>query len=182
MSFDKLLSDLAAAKGRDLPQVISVAIEDMFSEMGYSLAKRIVDDITTTDHCPSNIVGAIRRRWIDEKARRAEELSRKQKWEAESKEACSTEEWQTFWEICHMILTLHQQKRVAYNHDGVTTGLSIDEWVDVGRPLSWSPALDHFLQGYERAYKLDMQKPGAVVDYLKKYKDLLHQKFFLHNS
>lgn len=177
MVYEKLINELAAAKGRDFPVMIVEALTELFTDMGPKQAKRIVNEITLSDSAPSNIVGAVKRRWIEEKRLRDEKLEQREKWNAESKEACSKEEWKHFFHFLHLLSEAHRMRLVKTNEFGVTTPLSIDDYVSVGRPETWSPILDHFLIGYETAYKLDLSKPGAVKEFLERYNLQLKERF-----
>jgi hypothetical protein len=67
----------------------------------------------------------------------------------------------------------HELKLVQSNPDGIMSALNIQEWKSAGCPKTWSPLLDHFLQGYLKIYTAS---PPALENYLNNYNKLLVEK------
>lgn len=70
----------------------------------------------------------------------------------------------------------HKNGLVERNENGSTVPMDIDTFIRAGRPQTWSPILDHWLIGFEAAYKADMQQEGKLLDYLIRYNIQLKQK------
>ncbi len=172
--YDELISELAAARGRDLPEIVCNNLRTLFDDMGKQNAKNIVGQLILSDNLPQNLYGAVKARWIEIKANNDRNTLMRENWPTDD-ECATPAEWSTFFAIVGEIMKWHQSGLVKYNRDGVTAGLSIDDWKRVNRPQSWSPIVDHLLSGFEQAYKLDMSRKGALFDFLKQYQQKLEE-------
>lgn len=171
-----LLRKICAAAGKnDLPRITSEEIESLLRSTDWNTALSAVRVLCGRDHMPTNLLGG-----LENVIREIEQNSDKAKLERETWRAqegcCTPEEWQYLFRITAMIMRMHISGETPTNPDGITIAMTIDEYKQAGMPATWSPILDHFLKGYYQAYMLDKTKNGALVDYLKKYCEILQNR------
>ena len=173
--YDDLLSQIAAAKGRDLPALVCSKLNELFDTMGYNTARSIVRQLTLMDSIPNNIIGYIERYWIDIKNEQDKRLEQKEGWEA--KENCiDTDEAHWLAEVLNEVNVWHEIGLSKKNQFGCTTPMSIEEYIKNGMPQSWSPIIDHFLQGAAKPYKIEIGgDKGALAKYFKQYYETLFE-------
>lgn len=173
--WDKLFSELAAARGRDLPLPLTRQLATIFDEAGERNAKTIVNQLVSMDSLPTNLYGAVRSRWIEMKRNSEYETLRKDKWQSESSENTNAAEWTLYWQIIEEIMLWHQCGLAETNKNAAPISYDIDEWLNAGKPKTWSPILDHFLDGYALGYKADLKTPGSLTKYLEQYLQLIKE-------
>lgn len=166
--YPSLLMELAAARGKEIQGYQYERIMDTFREMGWKYALRITREISRAEVIPSNLYGLICNKW--DALRQADESAHLWKEEWEPKENCVTpEEYNAWFGITMLAIAFRDEGFVQNNPDGITTPLSIDEWIKHNRPVSWSPVLDHSLRMFEIGYKSELQgKKGSLAEILKK--------------
>ena len=122
---------------------------------------------------PSNIIGEIKKIGgeIDGEAREATE------WKTRHLEGIgNNRECEQISIFNNELILWHKTGLMNKNEIGSKVPMGIDEWIKANRPQTWSPILDHWLNGFEAAYKLDLQSEGALLDYLIRYNTALIQK------
>ena len=176
MQYSEITDRIAAARGKDIPagtlkEIFKLfdAIEDRYRVKD---CEQIASMIEAYENVPQNIFGLIKRIRDDLKYRRDQALEHNENWKADPANA-SGKEFSAFFAVLGEIFLWHELKLAEKNPDGLYAALDIQEWKSAGCPKTWSPILDHFLQGYAKIYTV---APPALEEYLINYKKILVEK------
>jgi len=157
---------IGAARGKEIPALTCKQIYKLFDEINNPKEiERIIKLIEEYENVPSNIYGLVKRIWNERRYSNEKSANLSDEWR-NAPDCTSPEEWRAFWPVIAEIYTWHMLGLQKYNHDGVTIGLDVMEWHRLGRPKSWSPMIDHFLDLY---YKVHSLPEPHVEDTCKKY-------------
>lgn len=176
MQYSDYTDRIAAARGKDIPVTTIKEIFKLFDAIEDKYRIRDMEQITTMietyENVPSNIYGLIKRIRDDIKYRREKDFEKNGNWKADP--TCATvEEVAAFFAVLNEIRLWHELNLAKRNPDGLKCSLNIQEWKSAGCPKTWSPLLDHFLQGYLKIYTAS---PPALENYLNNYNKLLVEK------
>lgn len=167
------LSRIVIARGRELPELHANKLAEIFSVIGMVKTKIVADRIEGLSSIPQNIIGEVNKIIADI---RAEEQER-EAWKAARRDNLGTDpEHEQIGIFNTELMTWHRSGLVQKNPEGITVPMSVEEYIKAGRPKTWSPIIDHWMQGYEVAYKLDLQTEGALLDYLMRYNRTLQDR------
>jgi hypothetical protein len=169
-----LIAQIVVLRGRELPTIQDEGLRSIFDSSGKSVALQAVKRLSDMPTLPSNIIGAIKREISGIEG----EIRERQEWRLKSRDAAtSTKECQELMAFLQELSIWHQIGLVERNDNGISIPMSIDEYIYAGRPKTWSPIIDHWLQGFEAAYRLEQEKPGALIDFYKGYtKNLIEER------
>jgi hypothetical protein len=176
MQYSDYTDRIAAVRGKDIPVTTIKEIFKLFDAIEDKYRIRDMEQITTMietyENVPSNIYGLIKRIRDDIKYRRDQALEHNENWKADPT-CANSKEFAAFFAVLGEIMLWHELKLVQSNPDGIMSALNIQEWKSAGCPKTWSPLLDHFLQGYLKIYTAS---PPALENYLNNYNKLLVEK------
>lgn len=174
--FTALLNRLESAQGKALTDVQKRRICELLVPLSATRASLIVSDIERMENVPKNIVAVVLNAVDRLKENDSSKAFNTTTWQA--KELCtSTAEFETFFSILRLIMNIHEEKLIERNLDPAPC-TTLDMWIEMGRPKSWSPIVDHFLSGFEKVYKSDT----ACLEFMKRYQQSLTERFFKGNS
>lgn len=161
----ELLSEIVIMRGRELPLITATGLEKIFETCGERTARTAVRRLNDRDTIPNNIVGVMQREISLIEAEKRE----RDEWKTHSDDAGTSDDCHAMMEFLTEILLWHSLGLVEKNPMGISIPMSIDEYAAAGRPITWSPIVDHWLGGFERAYNEDKVMPGALLDFLMRY-------------
>lgn len=174
MQYDEAIERLGAARGKDIPQVTIKGIYRLFDEMEAKDIEHIVKLVEKYENIPANMYGLIDRLWSERKYWKDQKLNNVDDWKADPDNA-SGKEFSAFFAVLGEIFLWHTEKLVAINPDGITFPMAINEWKVHGCPKTWSPIVDHFLEGYLKVYTASSQS-DILLNYMINYKNNLVNK------
>jgi hypothetical protein len=167
----ELCAKIALMRERELPELVDRGIRDLFAKIGERKSREIIRRLQEQPKIPQNISGM-----IEKEIATIEAEAEKNSWKKTVEGAGSSEEFRAMMEFLSELTEWHRQGLVATDPLGSTTPMSIDEWAAFGRPKTWSPIVDHWLAGFEKAYKTDVSMPGYLLHYLLRYNQILRTK------
>lgn len=172
MNYDHFLDRIAAARGKDIPQVTIKGIYRLFDQMQDRDIEHITRLIEKYENVPSNLYGLVDRLWSERKYWLDQQTMNADDWKADPDNA-SGAEFSAFMAVMTEILAWHEEKLVERNPEGVTVAMSIVDWKKAGCPKTWSPILDNFLIGYLNTYTASTGSK-VLFDFMIKYTKTLH--------
>lgn len=150
--YDSLINDLALARNRDFTDKQVTAIKETLSSIAWVEAVKIVKDLTRLPSLPQNIYGAILSRVEEFEYSKKKKLEFNEKWTAD-KDCMTANEFMWLFKIITEAQIWYHEGLVEKNPNGCTESMTVEQWIARGRPLTWSPVIDHLLKGSEVAYK-----------------------------
>jgi hypothetical protein len=175
----ELLTEIAIMREKELPQIVDAGIRRIFERIGEKKARIVLRRLRDQPKLPTNIIGALEREIA---AFEGDERERSW-WKSKGENLCADNP--VLSEVMKFLteLTLwHRQGLIDRTPDGCVVPMSIDDWRTCGRPKTWSPILDHWMHGYEAAYKTDLSNPGYLLHYLIMYNQALTAKRIAYNK
>lgn len=178
--FDGLLREISYCKATGIASGTANAIKELLKEMGWDNAFKAVKQLTSRDSLPSNIYGALQGIYREIKTAAESEHLWKNSWKSDPD--CTTpQEWAAFWGFMTELMLWHRLKLVQSNPNGVTTPADIITYKRAGMPKTWSPILDHFLEGFYSAWKGDFLEK-YMIEYRDRLSGLRKQKMIDHSK
>lgn len=95
-------------------------------------------------------------------------------------ERATGDEIKYFFRVVDMISTMHE-KHLTFNGERLQdtrqacAPLTFEEWDAAGRPQTWSPVYDMFLEGAIRPYKRSIAGEDSLAKYCKEFSEMLYQ-------
>ena len=152
-------------KGRDLPEIVVQALVDFFNGVGEIKTKAIIYRLKTYDKIPDNIIGC-----IDRLNNEIHNTYQEQEYKPKNREDLGDPSSAGLMgEFMTEVFLWHELRLVERNTDNPCGVLDIEQWVAAGRPKSWSPIIDNWLEGFEAAYYMEKTKAGSVKIYMESY-------------
>lgn len=171
MQYEVAIERLGAARGKDIPQVTIKGIYRLFDEMQADDIDHIVRLVEKYENIPSNLYGLVDRLWSERKYWKDQKLNHAEDWKADPDNA-SGKEFSAFFAVLGEIFLWHTDKLVESNKEGTTVPMDIAEWKRAGCPKTWSPMVDHFLEGYLKMYTTSSES-DILLNYMINYKNTL---------
>lgn len=170
---DALIRNIECARGRELPKNVASSICAELSKVPEGKARQIVKTYARMPNPPANVYG-----YISESVEAAlyESSKRKeneQRWSAASSEMMSGDLFAECIRCIMEIMEWHKAGLCKKNPEGTTVPMTVEEYKAAGCPKSWSPLIDDMMTGSIPAYYQDMQRPGSLHAFFKKYADML---------
>ena len=147
-----LIEDLEAAQGRDMNEQTANKIVAALSKVEWKQANAIVKSLIRATNPPRNMYGAILDA-VEEIYREQEKvIESRETWTSAAKDRLTSAEWEWNFKVLIEIMEWHKCGLVVKNEEHCEP-MDLDQWISADRPKTWSPVLDHYLQGSEAAYK-----------------------------
>lgn len=156
-------------RGKDFVDMQAKGIAKKFDEIGKNDTWVIIRRLQAWPKIPDNISGAIDKEYGALKAERREAGQ----WRMKKEGLGTSLECSEIGRFNDELTLWHRMGLADTNKNGSTVPMAIEEWIRAGRPATWSPVLDHWLQGFEVAYKQDLQVEGSLLAFLARYNNML---------
>lgn len=167
-----ILRRLESAVGKPMSDVQNRRLCELLMPLDVHKASGIASDIERMENVPKNIVAVVLNAIDRIKENDSAKVFNANTWKAQ--ELCtSTAEFETFFAILRLIMNIHDDDLIERNPVPAPC-TDLDMWIDMGRPKTWSPIVDHFLSGYEKVYKNDT----ACLEFMKRYHASLIDRFY----
>jgi hypothetical protein len=163
------LTKIELMRGRALPDIVAPELVKMFDGAGRYKTAAVLNRLRSYESIPQNIIGCCEKiLW---------ELNNQQETEGyKYKDRNDFGDKKTLESLAIFLVELefwHKNGLAEYNHKGLTTGIDINQWIEAGRPKTWSPILDHWLNGFVKAHEEEKINPGAILAFEMEYNTML---------
>lgn len=173
-NYDELVKKIVVAREKELPEATFEEIIRELKTVPWQTAKSIVDNLCLRESMPRNVYGVIVGEIRDYNRKYQKRQLESEQWKAE-KNCVTVPEWRVFWRCMAEIMWWHRLKMVNLQSPVLdTTQPDFEErfdsaWQAGSFPKTKSDLIDNFLAGYHRAYMQDIEKPGALQEYMSQW-------------
>jgi hypothetical protein len=171
----KLIDKLTMARGRKIATDTVEGILDLFETIKEVTARKVVKEICLLDNLPTNIYGAIEKKYNElEQLRKDSE-----NWKFNHRDDCEADKYpadiKSLWDFIEEHMIWHQTGLITEIY--TAEPMDIDEWIKRGRPILCCKLHDSWMHGFEDAYKKELCNPesGAIEKFTKEYTEKLKQ-------
>jgi hypothetical protein len=173
--FGGLVSEIAAARERNISGTTYDKIMNVFEEMGWFAAKRITNMLVKSDRIPGNLYGYICSQWNEIKFRNEQIRLSQTKWQADA--GCATpKQWSLWMELTGEVMLWHKLRLVTNNKDYVVSAnIDYEQWLAMPNQnnKTWSPILDYVFESMAEPYTKRLSMPEFYTEYLIRMLDML---------
>jgi hypothetical protein len=171
----KLIDKLVMARGRKIGNETVEGILDQFESIGEVTARKIIKEICLLDNLPTNIYGAIEKKYNEIGQLKKDS----ENWKFNHRDDSEADKYPA--DI--MSLWAFIEEHMAWHREGLldeiyqATVMDIDEWIKKGRPILCCKLHDTWMKGFESAYKKELVDPesNAIEIYTRSYTDKLKE-------
>lgn len=168
--FTRLMEKIIMNAGRNIPEKIEEGIRKLLiaESVPVQHCRKVVTALSQRENLPTNLYGLIDSLLMSYKRDDDKQLESRESWSISENDMCAPGEFSLYWEIHKEIMLWHKIGLVQTNHDSICFSANyipqnIDEWV--ANPIkTWSPLLDHYLEGLGKVTNLDWPHRKAFYE------------------
>ena len=164
-----LIGKLTMARGRKISAETTEGILDQFESIGEVMARKIVKEICLLDNLPTNLYGAIEKKYNEIEQLRKDSESWKFNKRNDSEADKYPADIRSLWEFIEEHMTWHREGLVDEQYQ--STPMDIDEWIKKDSPVLCCKLHNTWMKGFELAYKQELCNPesNAIEKYTRSY-------------